>query len=151
MSVTVDANILVYASNEADPVHLVARGLLERLAAGPDLFYVFWPTLLGYLRIVTHPGILPTPLQPAEALANAEVLIAPSHVRSVGEAEGFWRLFRGTAGEQVRGNDVPDAHLAALMRQNGVRVIYTRDRGYRRFPDITAVDPFAAPTSPARS
>ena len=47
------------------------------------------------------------------------------------------------AGDRSRGNDVPDAHLAALMRQHGVRVIYTRDRDFRRFDGIDARDPFA--------
>jgi predicted nucleic acid-binding protein len=65
MSVTVDANVLVYASNAADPSHARARELIERLAAGP--VYLFWPTVMGYLRIVTHAGILPAPLTPAEA------------------------------------------------------------------------------------
>ena len=37
MSVTVDANVLVYASNEADPIHRPARALIERLAAGPEI------------------------------------------------------------------------------------------------------------------
>ncbi len=38
MSVTLDANILVYASNEAaDPLHRGARSLLEEIATGPDL------------------------------------------------------------------------------------------------------------------
>lgn len=142
MSVTVDANILVYATNEAEPVHTEARALLERLAVGPDLVYLFWPTVLSYLRIVTHPAILPKPLNFREAASNMDGLLARPHVRSIGEAEGFWDLFRTTSGDQARGNEVPDAHLATLMRQHGVRVIYTRDRGFRRFPDIDAVDPF---------
>jgi len=29
------------------------------------------------------------------------------------------------------------------MRQHGVRTIYTRDRDFRRFDGIVAVDPFA--------
>ena len=142
MSVTLDANVLVYASNEAEAVHNDARELVTRLAAGPELVYLFWPVLLGYLRIVTHPAILPRPLNPQEATANVESLLDRPHVRTAGEAEGFWKLFRATGQDRARGNDVPDAHLATLMRQNGVRVIYTRDRGFRRFPDIDAVDPF---------
>jgi predicted nucleic acid-binding protein len=39
--------------------------------------------------------------------------------------------------------DVTDAHIAALMRRHGVRVIYTRDRDFRRFDGIEPVDPFA--------
>lgn len=151
MSVTVDANVLVYASNEAEPVHRVARDLVNRLAAGPDLVYLFWPVLLGYLRIVTHPAILPRPLNPREATANIESLLDRPHVRTAGEADGFWKLFRATGLDRVRGNEVPDTHLATLMRQHGVRVIYTGDRGFRRFPDIDAVDPFeSGPGRPAR-
>jgi len=142
VSSTVDANILVYASNEADSVHRQARLLVEGLAAGPELVYLFWPTLMGYLRIVTHAGILPRPLSPADAMRNIDQLIARPHVRISGEADGFWTLYRGTAGEHARGKDVPDAHLAALMRQHDVRRIYTRDRGFRRFAGIEVVVPF---------
>jgi toxin-antitoxin system PIN domain toxin len=143
MSATVDANILVYASNSADPLNEKAETLVRRLAAGPELVYLFWPTLLGYLRIVTHPAILPRPLAPREAMRNVEALLDRPHIRSVGEADGFWPFYRAAAGEQARGNDVPDAHLAALMRQHGVRVIFTRDRDFRRFDGIDARDPFA--------
>ena len=54
MSATIDANILVYASNQADPVHAQAGRLLQVLAAGPDLLYLFWPVVLGYLRTVSQ-------------------------------------------------------------------------------------------------
>ena len=39
MSSTVDANILVYASNTADPMHGPAQALVARLAAGPELVH----------------------------------------------------------------------------------------------------------------
>lgn len=142
MSATVDTNVLVYASNRSDPAHASALTLIERLAAGPELLYLFWPALVGYLRIVTHPGILPRPLTPAAALGNITALLAPAHVRAPGEADGFWTLFQTTAGQRVRGNEVPDAHLATLMRQHGVGRIYTRDRDFRRFDGITVEDPF---------
>jgi toxin-antitoxin system PIN domain toxin len=143
MSVTVNANILVYASNAGDPAFAPARALVERLAAGPDLVYLFWPTIMGYLRIVTHPGILPRPLSFAEASGNVSALLARLHVRTAGESEGFWTLYLATAGMQLRGNDVPDAHLVALMRQHGVSIIYTRDRDFRRYEGIRARDPIA--------
>lgn len=143
MSATVDANVLVYASNEADPSHGPARALVERLATGPELVHLFWPTLLGYLRIVTHPGILPRPLAPREAMSNITALVSLDHVRCPSESERFWALFRATAGDQVRGNTVADAHLATLMRQHGVSTIYTRDRDFRRFDGIRVLDPFA--------
>lgn len=50
MSVTLDANVLIYATNESEPVHHEARQLLERLAAGPDLVYLFWPSATSSAR-----------------------------------------------------------------------------------------------------
>lgn len=143
MSVTVDANILVYASNTDDPAFRSARALVEQLAEGPDLVYLFWPTIMGYLRIVTHPSIMPKPLTFAEARANVSALLARPHVRTAGEGEGFWALFLATAGTQLRGNDVPDAHLVALMREHGVGTIFTRDRDFRKYEGIQVRDPFA--------
>lgn len=142
MSVTVDANVLLYASDEKSPRHEPARRLLERLAAGPGLVYLFWPVAMAYLRIATHPGIFENPLQPGVARANLGKLLDRPHVRSPGEATGFWAVYRDTVGQDVvRGNLVTDSHIAALMRQHGVSTIWTSDRDFRRFPDITARDP----------
>lgn len=143
MSATLDANILIYASNEADPLHRPAQAFVKRIATGPEIVYLFWPTIMAYLRIVTDPAILPRPRNLREAAANIASLLSQPHVRAPGEDDGFWDLFRATAGDQARGNDIPDAHIAALMRQNNVRMIFTRDRGFRRFPDIEPRDPFA--------
>lgn len=41
----------------------------------------------------------------------------------------------------VRGNTVPDAHLAAILRQNGVTRLYTTDRDFRRFVFLRVIDP----------
>jgi toxin-antitoxin system PIN domain toxin len=142
VSATLDANILVYASDARSEIHEPAEAFVRRLAAGPEIVYLFWPVLLGYLRIVTHPGILTTPLSPAIAMRNVESLIDRPHVRVPGEADGFWPIFRTTAGDRPRGNDVPDAHIAALMRQHGVRLIWTRDHDFRRFDGVEARDPF---------
>jgi toxin-antitoxin system PIN domain toxin len=145
VSATLDANVLVYAVNEDDSAHEQARQLVERLAEGPDLLYLFWPTLLGYVRVATHPRILPQPMSPVAAVEHVSELVRLPHVRTPGEADGFWDLYRATAGDRLRGNDVPDGQIATLMRQHGVRLIYTRDRGFRRFEGIQVLDPFAQP------
>jgi len=142
LSVTIDTNVLLYAANTDDDLHARARELLERLARGPDLLYLFWPTTLGFLRIATHPAIFPEPSSPSQAMATVAALLARPNVRAPGEEAGFWDLYEATAGEDTRGNHVPDAHLAALMRQHGVRVIYTRDRDFHRYQGIEARDPF---------
>src|SRR5437660_12435238 len=107
MSATVDANILVYASNHGDPVHAQARQLVRLLAAGPDLLYLFWPVVLGYLRIVTHSAILRRPPTPAEPAANADQLLKGGPFRRLGRGDGSGNRFGTTSRDQARGNDVP--------------------------------------------
>ena len=146
MSVTVDANLLLYASDDASPLHERARALLDELAAGPGIVHVFWPTVMAYLRLSTHPSVFERPLAPAEATANIESLLRQPHVQSPGEQERFWSVYRGVAEDaDARGNLVSDAHLVSLMIQNGVGTIWTHDRDYRRFRGIEVRDPFAPP------
>lgn len=142
MSATVDVNVLVYASDSGTQVGSDARALIERLAGGPDLFFVFWPALMGYMRVVTNPRINERPLTPAEALSSVASLLARSNVRAPGEDKGFLDVYRSTAPEMTRGRHVSDAHIAALMRQHGVATIYTRDRDFRRFDGIRVENPF---------
>lgn len=66
------------------PGLLTARDLVEHLAAGPEIVYLFWPVITGYLRIVTHPSVLSRPLNAREAISNIEALIATPHVRTPG-------------------------------------------------------------------
>ena len=143
MSYTVDANVLLYASDASSPVHARARELVGRLADGPEIAYLFWPTVMAYLRIATHPAVFARPLSIVEAVGNVEQLLARPHVRTTGEGEAFWRSFRDVADDALSsGNLVPDAHLVALMAENDVRTIWTRDRDFRRFPRIEVRDPF---------
>jgi uncharacterized protein len=143
LSATLDTNVLLYAANVDDDAHPAACELLERLAGGPDLLYVFWPTIMGFLRIATHPSIFPDPYTPEHASVAITSLLERPNVRTPAEHDGFWELYRSTADPQTRGNRIPDAHLATLMRQHGVKIIYTRDRDFRRYDGIDARDPFA--------
>lgn len=144
MSYTVDVNVLLYASDASSPVHAAARAFVERMATGPEIAYLFWPTVTSYLRLSTHPAIFERPLTLGEALGNVEQLLVRPHVRTTGEGDDFWGRFREVADDALpSGNLVPDAHLVALMLEHDVRTIWTRDRDYRRFPRIEVRDPFA--------
>ncbi len=144
MSATVDANVLLYASDESSPFHAAARARLEAVARGPEIVYLFWPVLMAYLRISTHPAILDPPLPLDRALTNVERLLGHAHIQTAGEQARFWAYYRDIALEaDARANLVSDAHVVALMRENGVRSIWTSDRDFRRYPGIEVLDPFA--------
>ena len=143
MTFTLDANILLYASDETSEYHPRARAFLGQVAGGDELVYLFWPTLMAYLRIATHPAVFETPLAPGDAVANIDRLLSLPHVQTTAEHDRFWPTYRQVATEaDARGNLVSDAHIVALMTENGVRTIWTHDRDYRRFPGIEIRDPF---------
>ena len=74
-----------------------------------------------------------------------EALAAQPRVRLLAEEPGFLEVYRSvTESFPVRANLVPDAHLAALLQQHGVRTLYTRDADFRKFPFLEVRDPFAA-------
>jgi uncharacterized protein len=144
VSFSSDVNVLLYASDTSSPVYEAARRFLKQASAGGDLFCLGWPTVMSYLRIATHPGIFSSPLTPAEALRNVDALVALPHVRLLAEESGFLEVYREvTGGFPVRGNLVPDAHLAALLKQHGVRTLYTRDADFRKFLFLEVRDPLA--------
>ena len=134
MSYSVDVNILLYASDQQNPHYLPAIKFLESRGKDPELFCVAWSTLMAYLRISTHPSIFAHPLSPDEALGNIEKLLLLPRVRIVTEQEGFLTIYKNvTSRLPVRGNLVPDAHLAALLLQHGVQTLYTSDMDFRKF------------------
>lgn len=143
MSCSLDVNILLYASSEDCPEYRVARPFLDTLLAGSELLCLSWATLTGYLRLSTNPAATANPLTPERATGNVNSLLARPRTRVLAEELGFWDGFRDLMVQQrARGKLVPDVHLAALLRQHGVKTLYTRDRGFRRFDFLDVRDPF---------
>ena len=144
MSYAIDVNVLLFASDRSSDRHDAARSFLDVCASGPELLCVAWPTLMAYLRIATHPRIFASPLTPAEALGNVSALLRLPQVRAVSELDGFLEVYARVSGDMtVRGNLVPDAHLAAILFQHGVRTLYSNDRDFRKFTSLDVRDPFA--------
>jgi uncharacterized protein len=125
MSYAIDVNLLLYASDRDAPRHDAALKFLEEATQRDELVGVPYPVILGYLRIATHPRVFRQPLTPAEALQNVESLAALPHVRLLAEHDGFIEEYRAvTSTIAARGNLVPDAHIATILRQHDIRVFY---------------------------
>ena len=144
MSFAFDVNILLYASDSSSPYFERARSFIESCITQKEVFAVAWPTVMSYLRIATHPAVFDQPLSPDEAVANIETLLSLAYARFLSEDEGFWGAYRAITSEvPTRGNLVPDAHVAALLRSHGVKTLYTHDRDFLKFPFLDLRDPLA--------
>ena len=145
----VDANVLVHAVDRRSPFHVSCRTALERWRGIESAWFTTWSIIYEFMRVATHPRVLRPRMRAAEAWAVVESLLA---------SPGFGVLTAtsrhpAVAAEVIRevpdvaGNLVHDAHVAILMREHGIRRIYTRDTGFHRFPFLEPVDP-ARPGSP---
>lgn len=144
MSFSVDANLLLYASNLDSPHHRAAVEFIEDCTSGREVMYLAWTTAMAYLRIATHARIFDRPLHPKEALENLRSLTRRANGRWLTEKPDFLDLYAEVTGAApVRGNLVPDAHLAILLLQNGIRTLYTNDSDFRRFDFLDVRNPLA--------
>jgi toxin-antitoxin system PIN domain toxin len=139
----VDTNVLVYAANRGAPEHERCRALVVGLCSQATPWYLTWSIAYDFLRVVTHPRVFRAPWSPADAWRFLEVLLAAPGLGMLVEGERHAEILASlVAGvPRLAGNLLHDAHTAALMREHGVRTIYTRDTDFHRFAELEVRDP----------
>ena len=140
--IAVDTNILVYAHREDSPFYERALERVAELAEGAALWAIPWPCLHEFLAVVTHPRIYGPPTPLARALEQIDAWRESPSLALLTESETHWPTLRGllVAGRIV-GPQVHDARIAALCAQHGVRELWSADRDFSRFPNLTVVNP----------
>ncbi|HKK18858.1 MAG TPA: TA system VapC family ribonuclease toxin [Opitutales bacterium] len=142
MSYSIDANILLYAVNSEAQEHPAALDFIRSRAAERDLLCLTWPAIMAFQRIATHPAIFSNPLSPEQAWGNISKLLALPRSRCLSEDPGFEEDYAQLTGPlQIRGNLVPDAHIATILHQHGVGRIYTADSDFRKFDFLEVINP----------
>ena len=141
----VDTNILLYAADQHAPEHETARRLVEAWRRQSGAWYVTWGIVYEFLRVATHPRVFRQPWSCAGAWEFIEALLSAPSLRVLSESERHAAVVRETLSvvPEVSGNLVFDMHTAVLMKEHGVREIYTRDMDFHRFPFLSVVDPIA--------
>lgn len=133
----VDVNVLVHAHRPEAERHPEFRAWLDHARMDNEPLGLSDLVLSGFVRIVTHPRVFVTPTPTAVALDFANTLRESPATVSVRPGPRHWRIFQGLCDSiQARGNDVPDAYLAALALEQGT-TWYTCDRGFARFPGLS--------------
>ena len=143
--IAVDTNLLVYAHREDSPWHEAAFDRVRALAEGRQPWAVPWPCLHEFVAIVTHPRIYAPPTPLARALDQVDAWLESPSLVLLSESDGYWPVIRGVlASGRVVGPQVHDARIAALCRFHGVRELWSADRDFSRFPDLTVANPLVA-------
>ncbi len=146
----VDTNVLVYAANASSPFHSRCRASLESWRRAPGAWYATWAILYEFLRVTTHPRVLDPPWTARQAWTFVESLLASPGFGVLVATPRHPAVAAQVIHEvpQLSGNLSHDAHTAALMREHGIRRIYTRDVDFHRFPWVEVVDPAGVAADP---
>ena len=136
----VDANVLVYAADSSSIHHEPSAAWLDAALNGSKQVGLPWQCIGSFLRLVTNPRVMETPMSSNDAWAQIQrwldaptAWIPPAGLRTaalLGEVLG---------NSQVTGNLISDAQLAAIALEHGLTVV-TLDSDFGRFP-VPVLDP----------
>jgi toxin-antitoxin system PIN domain toxin len=137
-----DANILIYAHNEASENHAQAQKWLEEKLQSSEVVCFSWQTITAFLRILTNSKLFANPLTLNQAFEIVEQWLSRPNAVVLEPTANFMTIFQETATlGQATGALVMDAHLAALAIDHGA-VLATTDRDFRRFDGLKIETPF---------
>lgn len=140
-----DVNLLLYATVDGFPQHDTARTWWEETLNGQESVGLTAPAVFGFLRIVTSPRILQSPMAIGDATGRVRQWLACEQVEFIGPGQRHLELAFGPLEEVgTAGNLTTDAQLAAhAMERNAV--MHSNDSDFGRFPELSWQNPLADP------
>ena len=131
-----DLNLLVYAYNDGAPNHRSARRWWEGLINGTERVGVPWIVATGFVRLMTHPAALTSPVSPVDAVRHLRSWFRYAHLTPINPGpEHLAHLERCLDAAGVGANLVTDAHIAALAMEYQAEV-HSNDTDFDRFPGL---------------
>jgi hypothetical protein len=140
--IAVDTNLLVYAHREDSEFHAAAKEQVEFLRHQPAPWAIPWPCVHEFIGIVTHPGIYKPASTLSEALGFVDSLFASPQLHLLSESPGYIEKLRDIAtAARLKGPRIHDARIAALCLHHGVSELWSADRDFSAFPQLSVRNP----------
>jgi toxin-antitoxin system PIN domain toxin len=136
-----DVNLLVYAVDETSIFHADAKAWWDGTLSSTRIVGLCYPSLLGFIRLVTNRRVFESPLSVDDAVEYAEGWLALPNTTVVVPTARHWPLLAAllkSAG--VAANLTTDAHIAALAIEHGYTV-YSNDSDFSRFKNLRWENP----------
>ena len=132
----VDTNVLIYAADRDSPCHAPCFKKLHAWRVQPGAWYTTWPILYEFLRVSTHARVMRNPWTATGAWGFVAALLKSPGLHLLVPSERHASVAGQVMAEvpHLSGNLMHDAHTAILMREHGIKRIYTRDTDFHRFP-----------------
>ena len=140
--IALDTNLLVYAHRKDAEWHEPAAACVRRLAEGIGPWAIPWPCVHEFFAIVTHPRIFRPPSMSTAAVDQLNAWLESPTLVLLSEGASYWTRFRAVLeASRVTGPRVHDARVAAICLDHGVDELWSADRDFSRFPDLTVTNP----------
>jgi predicted nucleic acid-binding protein len=142
MAILIDTNILLRLVQPAHSMHLAAVQALATLIERDETLVVAVQNMAEFWNVATRPevnnGLGFTIEEARDELSKLEGFFAVLH--EDGASYGAWRTL--VVENRVKGVEVHDARLAAVMLAGGIRQILTFNTSdFERYPGIEAIHP----------
>lgn len=145
MFILADTGILLRAVDPADPQHAVIERAVRVLTGRGDVLAAALQNLAEFWNVCTRPATSRGGLGPDLAETESRVQDVESTFPILDDPPGLFRVWRRlVVAHGVKGKQVHDARLAALMEASGIAHILTLNGpDFARHPGLTALDPAA--------
>ena len=138
-----DVNLLVYAVDATSPNHERARRWWDDTLSSSTTVGLCWPSLLGFLRLVTNRRVFASPMPVEEATRCVGEWIEQPNATVVVPGPRHWAILRRMLESTgVGANLTTDAHIAALAFEHGYTVA-SNDADFARFEGVRLTDPLS--------
>ena len=138
----VDAGLLAVAVNRWAPEHSRAARLIEDLINGDAPWALPWSECHEFLRRVTHPHTVARPLGADDAAGVLELLLASPSVHPLSPTRRHAAVIREVLALTPIGRGLPPGlETAALLREHGVRELWSLEPGMKRYRFLTVENP----------
>lgn len=137
----VDVNVLVYVASLESPQHKTLHHWWISAMNGTESIGLCWHSLVGFVRIMTNPKILPNPVPLDLCLGRITSWLELPRTEIIGETDDHWSVFQDILMDaQAIGKLSTDAHLAALAISRGATLV-SCDTDFARFRHLRWENP----------
>lgn len=143
--IALDTNLLVYAHREESEFHQVTVEKIRPVIEGSTPWALPWPCVHEFIGVVTNARIFKPASPMPGVLSFLDSLFGSPQLQLLAESPGYFEKLRKLIlAARLSGPRVHDARIAALCLHHGVRELWTADRDFSAFPQLTAQNPLVA-------
>jgi uncharacterized protein len=140
--IAIDTQILIYAHRGEAASHERALRALGDLAASGEPWAIPWPCCHEFLSIVTRRGIFDPPSTLTDGFTALDRWRESEGLTFLPEGlDHYEQLRRIAEAGGITGAVFHDARIAAICLSHGVKVLWTADRDFSRFPSLRTHNP----------